>query len=160
MGDQQFPFAARAEVGGHLVHQVAGLVQERLEQHALVEIVRAEVTGLPPAEAGLAIIATGPLTAPALAAAIGSAGGEDALAFFDAIAPIVHKDTIDLDKDLTGWRPEAGQVDDKGEPIEDRIYNQKDIDGAIRRDRLDRQRQKLHQRMARRSKRGAKFEIW
>ena len=36
----------------------------------------------------------------------------------------------------------------------------KDIDGAIRRDRLDRQRQKLHQRMARRSKRGAKFEIW
>jgi methylenetetrahydrofolate--tRNA-(uracil-5-)-methyltransferase len=76
----------------------AGLVQERLEQHPLVEIVRAEVTGLPPAEAGLAIIATGPLTAPALAAAIGSAGGEDALAFFDAIAPIVHKDTIDLDK--------------------------------------------------------------
>ena len=36
----------------------------------------------------------------------------------------------------------------------------KDIDGAIRRDRLDRQRQKLHQRMARRSKRGTKFEIW
>jgi len=75
----------------------AGLVQERLLAHPLVEIVRQEVTGLPPSEAGLAIVATGPLTAPALAAAIREAGGEDALAFFDAIAPIVHKETIDLD---------------------------------------------------------------
>ena len=38
---------------------------------------------------------------------------------------------IDLDKDLTGWRPAAGQVDDSGQPIEDRIYNQKDIDRDI-----------------------------
>jgi methylenetetrahydrofolate--tRNA-(uracil-5-)-methyltransferase len=78
----------------------AGLVQQRLEAHPLVEIVRAEVTALPAAEDGLAIIATGPLTAPALAEAIRAAGGEDALAFFDAIAPIVHKDTIDLE---TAW---------------------------------------------------------
>jgi len=75
----------------------AGLVQERLEAHPLVEIVRQEVTGLPRSEDGLAIVATGPLTAPALAASIRDAGGEDALAFFDAIAPIVHKDTIDLE---------------------------------------------------------------
>jgi methylenetetrahydrofolate--tRNA-(uracil-5-)-methyltransferase len=75
----------------------AGLVQERLEAHPLVEIIRQEVTGLPRAEDGLAIIATGPLTAPTLAEAIRAAGGEDALAFFDAIAPIVHKDTIDLE---------------------------------------------------------------
>jgi methylenetetrahydrofolate--tRNA-(uracil-5-)-methyltransferase len=75
----------------------AGLVQARLEAHPLVEIVRAEVTGLPAPEDGLAIIATGPLTAPALAQAIREAGGEDALAFFDAIAPIVHKESIDLD---------------------------------------------------------------
>ena len=74
----------------------AGLVQERLAAHPLVEIVRQEVTALPRAEDGLAIVATGPLTAAALAAAIRDAGGEDALAFFDAIAPIVHKDTIDL----------------------------------------------------------------
>ena len=78
----------------------AGLVQQRLEAHPLVEIVRAEVTALPAAEDGLAIIATGPLTAPDLAEAIRAAGGEDALAFFDAIAPIVHKDSIDLE---TAW---------------------------------------------------------
>jgi methylenetetrahydrofolate--tRNA-(uracil-5-)-methyltransferase len=75
----------------------SSLVQERLEAHPLVEIVREEVTGLPSPEDGLAIIATGPLTAPALAEAIRAAGGEDALAFFDAIAPIVHKDSIDLE---------------------------------------------------------------
>ncbi len=78
----------------------AGLVQERLLAHPLVEIVREEVTGLPEAANGQAIIATGPLTAPALAEAIAEAGGEDALAFFDAIAPIVHKDSIDLE---TAW---------------------------------------------------------
>ncbi len=97
-GDQ-----AKLPAGGALAVDrdvFAGLVQERLEAHPLVEIVREEVTGLPPAEAGLAIIATGPLTAPALAEAIAQAGGEDALAFFDAIAPIVHKDSIDLD---TAW---------------------------------------------------------
>jgi methylenetetrahydrofolate--tRNA-(uracil-5-)-methyltransferase len=78
----------------------AGLVQQRLEAHPMVEIVRAEVTALPAAEDGLAIIATGPLTAPDLAEAIRAAGGEDALAFYDAIAPIVHKDSIDLE---TAW---------------------------------------------------------
>ena len=94
-GDQ-----AKLPAGGALAVDrdvFAGLVQARLEAHPLVEIVREEVTGLPDATDGLAIIATGPLTAPALAAAIRAAGGEDALAFFDAIAPIVHKETIDLD---------------------------------------------------------------
>jgi methylenetetrahydrofolate--tRNA-(uracil-5-)-methyltransferase len=94
---------AKLPAGGALAvdrDAFAGLVQERLEAHPLVEIVRAEVTTLPAAEDGLAIVATGPLTAPALAEAIRAVGGEDALAFFDAIAPIVHKDTIDLE---TAW---------------------------------------------------------
>jgi methylenetetrahydrofolate--tRNA-(uracil-5-)-methyltransferase len=52
---------------------------------------------LPEAHAGLAIIATGPLTSPDLAQSIRRATGEDQLAFFDAIAPIVHRDTIDLE---------------------------------------------------------------
>jgi methylenetetrahydrofolate--tRNA-(uracil-5-)-methyltransferase len=56
------------------------------------------MTALPPAEWGPAIIATGPLTSPDLAAGIASVTGEDALAFFDAIAPIVHRDSIDFDK--------------------------------------------------------------
>ena len=72
-------------------------VTARLEAHPLVEIVREEVPGLPPADWDLAIIATGPLTAPALAEAIARETGAEALAFFDAIAPIVHFDTIDLD---------------------------------------------------------------
>jgi methylenetetrahydrofolate--tRNA-(uracil-5-)-methyltransferase len=55
------------------------------------------VAGLPPPEWGLTIIATGPLTSPALAAAIAEKTGEDRLAFFDAIAPIVHRDSIDMD---------------------------------------------------------------
>ncbi|PZO76792.1 MAG: FADH(2)-oxidizing methylenetetrahydrofolate--tRNA-(uracil(54)-C(5))-methyltransferase TrmFO [Mesorhizobium amorphae] len=71
-------------------------VTARLEAHPLIEIRREEVSGLPPAEWGPCIIATGPLTAPSLASAIGAETGADALAFFDAIAPIVHFETIDM----------------------------------------------------------------
>jgi len=69
-------------------------VQQALEAHPNVEIVRERVDTLP--EAGLTIIATGPLTAAALAESIGRATGADSLAFFDAIAPIVHRDSIDM----------------------------------------------------------------
>jgi methylenetetrahydrofolate--tRNA-(uracil-5-)-methyltransferase len=67
-----------------------------LAGHPLIEISREEIAGLPPEDWDQAIIATGPLTSPALAAAIRALTGEDALAFFDAIAPIVHRDTIDM----------------------------------------------------------------
>ncbi len=72
-------------------------VTAKLETHPLVTIVREEVSGLPPADWDQAIIATGPLTAPALAEAIAAETGEKSLAFFDAIAPIIHFDTIDMD---------------------------------------------------------------
>ena len=72
-------------------------VTARLEAHPLVAIMREEITGLPSDEWDQAIIATGPLTAPSLAEAIAARTGADALAFFDAIAPIVHFDTIDMD---------------------------------------------------------------
>ncbi len=75
----------------------AAAVEAALEAEPLVEIRRGEVAGLPPEDWGLSIVATGPLTSPALAAAIGAVTGEDSLAFFDAIAPIVHKDSIDFD---------------------------------------------------------------
>ncbi len=68
-----------------------------LQQHPLVTVDYGEVKGLPPKEWGNTIIATGPLTAPGLAQAILSETGEDSLAFFDAIAPIVYKDSIDFD---------------------------------------------------------------
>jgi methylenetetrahydrofolate--tRNA-(uracil-5-)-methyltransferase len=68
-----------------------------LQSHPLVTIAREEIAGLPPADWDNVIIATGPLTSPALAEAIRQRTGADALAFFDAIAPIVHRDSIDLD---------------------------------------------------------------
>jgi methylenetetrahydrofolate--tRNA-(uracil-5-)-methyltransferase len=75
----------------------AAAVQAAIEAEPLIELCRSEVAALPDAAAGPAIVATGPLTSPALATSIRAATGEDALAFFDAIAPIVHRDTIDLD---------------------------------------------------------------
>jgi methylenetetrahydrofolate--tRNA-(uracil-5-)-methyltransferase len=71
-------------------------VTAALVAHPAIEIRREEIAGLPPADWGSVIVATGPLTSPALADAIRAATGEDALAFFDAIAPIVHRDSIDL----------------------------------------------------------------
>jgi len=74
----------------------AEAVTAAIDAHDLITVVREEVTALPPAEWDLAIVATGPLTSPALAAAIQAQTGEDHLAFFDAIAPIVHRDSIDM----------------------------------------------------------------
>jgi methylenetetrahydrofolate--tRNA-(uracil-5-)-methyltransferase len=74
----------------------AAAVTQALAGHPLIEIRREEVAGLPPPDWDSVIIATGPLTSPALARAIREISGEEALAFFDAIAPIVHRDSIDL----------------------------------------------------------------
>ncbi|MBT5435596.1 MAG: methylenetetrahydrofolate--tRNA-(uracil(54)-C(5))-methyltransferase (FADH(2)-oxidizing) TrmFO [Rhodospirillaceae bacterium] len=78
----------------------AEAVQARIEAEPLISIDRHEVTSLPAAEDGLAIVATGPLTSSALATDIHAATDRDALAFFDAIAPIVHRDSIDFE---TAW---------------------------------------------------------
>ena len=71
-------------------------VEARLAAHPLIEVARGEVTEIPD-EWDNVIIATGPLTSPALAEMVRNLGGEDDLAFFDAIAPIVHFDSIDMD---------------------------------------------------------------
>ncbi len=78
----------------------SAMVQARLEAHPLVAIERGEVAGLPPADWDSVVVATGPLTSPALAEAVRARTGTEALAFFDAIAPIVHTDSIDFD---TAW---------------------------------------------------------
>jgi methylenetetrahydrofolate--tRNA-(uracil-5-)-methyltransferase len=72
-------------------------VTAELHAHPNITIERGEIAGLPPAEWANVIIATGPLTSPSLAEAILGLTGEDALAFFDAIAPIIHADSIDRD---------------------------------------------------------------
>ncbi len=70
-------------------------VTAALVAHPRVTLVRERVDALP--TEGPTIVATGPLTAPALADSIAGATGRDALAFFDAIAPIVYRDSIDMD---------------------------------------------------------------
>lgn len=70
-------------------------VERALAALPSLTIARERIDRLP--AAGLTIVATGPLTAAALADSIGAATGADSLAFFDAIAPIVHRDTIDMD---------------------------------------------------------------
>jgi methylenetetrahydrofolate--tRNA-(uracil-5-)-methyltransferase len=87
-------------------------VQTALEQHPNIEIVREAVSALP--EAGLTIVATGPLTAAALADSISQATGAESLAFFDAIAPIVHRDSIDMDICWMAARWDKGTSEDGG----------------------------------------------
>jgi methylenetetrahydrofolate--tRNA-(uracil-5-)-methyltransferase len=92
--------AHQVPAGGALAVDREGFsraVTERLEAHPLVTIAREEIAGLPPQDWDSVILATGPLTSPALAEAILTLTGEDQLSFFDAIAPIIHLESIDMD---------------------------------------------------------------
>jgi methylenetetrahydrofolate--tRNA-(uracil-5-)-methyltransferase len=84
-------------------------VTERIAEHPDIEVVRERVDVLP--DSGPTIVATGPLTAMKLAESIGAATGSDALAFFDAIAPIVHKDSIDMEVAWMAARWDKGGKD-------------------------------------------------
>jgi methylenetetrahydrofolate--tRNA-(uracil-5-)-methyltransferase len=72
-------------------------VTRAMAAHPLIRIERGEVDGLPPPHWSNVIVATGPLTSAPLASAIADLTGADSLAFFDAIAPIVYRDSIDMD---------------------------------------------------------------
>lgn len=92
--------ANKVPAGGALAvdrEHFSAAVTSALEGHPQIEIKREEIAGLPPEDWRNVIIATGPLTAPPLAEAIHELTGEDALAFFDAIAPIIYKDSINFD---------------------------------------------------------------
>ena len=69
-----------------------------LQAHDLIQVVREEIQDIPPTDWDSVIIATGPLTSNQLADAVGRLTGEAGLAFFDAIAPIVHRESIDMSK--------------------------------------------------------------
>jgi methylenetetrahydrofolate--tRNA-(uracil-5-)-methyltransferase len=86
-------------------------VEEALAGHPLVAIRREEIAALPPGDWDSVIVATGPLTSPALAEAVRALTGEEALAFFDAIAPIVHKESIDFGKAWMQSRWDRGGED-------------------------------------------------
>ena len=84
----------------------AARVTARIEAHPNIELVRAEVTQLPD---GPAIVASGPLTSPALSAALARLSGEEHLFFFDAISPIVAADSIDMDVAFRQSRWDRGE---------------------------------------------------
>jgi len=108
--------AHKLPAGGALAvdrHGFSAAVQQALLAHPLIELRREEVAGLPPDDWDSVIVATGPLTSPALAEAIRRLSGEESLAFFDAIAPIVHHESIDLS---IAWKQSRY---DKGGPAGD-----------------------------------------
>ncbi|WP_088005915.1 FADH(2)-oxidizing methylenetetrahydrofolate--tRNA-(uracil(54)-C(5))-methyltransferase TrmFO [Indiicoccus explosivorum] len=101
---------ASVPAGGALAvdrHEFAGAVTEKVRNHPLVEVINEEVTDIPQ---GITIIATGPLTSPALAEKVRTLTGEDYLYFYDAAAPIVEKDSIDMDKVYLKSRYDKGEA--------------------------------------------------
>jgi methylenetetrahydrofolate--tRNA-(uracil-5-)-methyltransferase len=107
--------AHRLPAGGALAvdrDPFAAAVTARLRAHPLIRVEPGEITALPPS--GRWIVATGPLTSPALAESIARVTGAEHLAFFDAIAPIVHAETVDMS---VAW---AQSRYDKGETEEER----------------------------------------
>ena len=92
--------ANRVPAGSALAVDREGFAEQvstALAAHPLIEIERGEISGLPPEEWDNVVVATGPLTSPDLSQAIIELTGEENLAFFDAIAPIVHVESIDMD---------------------------------------------------------------
>ena len=92
---------SRVPAGGALAvdrHGFSAAVEAALSAEKLIQIRREEIAALPPDAWDSVIIATGPLTSPALAEAVRALTGEESLAFFDAIAPIVHRDSIDMEQ--------------------------------------------------------------
>jgi methylenetetrahydrofolate--tRNA-(uracil-5-)-methyltransferase len=108
---------ARVPAGGALAVDrdvFSQAVTEAIEAHPHIDIVREEIAGLPPEHWDSVIIATGPLTSPALAEAVHGLTGEGELAFFDAIAPIIHAESIDMG---VAWKQSRY---DKGDTEEDK----------------------------------------
>jgi methylenetetrahydrofolate--tRNA-(uracil-5-)-methyltransferase len=79
----------------------ARAITEEIEAHPLIKVVRGEVTEVPP---GIVIVATGPLTSPAFTERLQQLTGADSLYFFDAISPIIHGETIDMENAFFGAR--------------------------------------------------------
>jgi methylenetetrahydrofolate--tRNA-(uracil-5-)-methyltransferase len=98
----------------------AAEVTRAVEQHSRIDIVRERIDALPDHPT---IVATGPLTGSALAEAIAEQTGEGALAFFDAIAPIVHRDSIDMDVAWMAARWDKGGKDYINCPLDKEQYD-------------------------------------
>lgn len=119
--------ACAVPAGGALAvdrHEFAGNVTDTIRNHPLIEVINEEVTELPE---GITVIATGPLTSPALAEQIRKLTGEEYLYFYDAAAPIIEKDSIDMDKVYLKSRYDKGEAAYLNCPMDEeefeRFYN-------------------------------------
>jgi methylenetetrahydrofolate--tRNA-(uracil-5-)-methyltransferase len=104
--------AASLPAGGALAvdrERFARLVTERIERHPNIEVIREEVKQIPDAPT---IIASGPLTSPALSQSIAVLSGEEHLFFFDAIAPVIHAGSIDMDIAFRASRYDTGEQEE------------------------------------------------
>lgn len=101
-------------------HDFAGRVTDAIRNHPLIEIVNEEVTEIPE---GITVIATGPLTSPALAEKVKEVTGQDYLYFYDAAAPIVEKDSIDMDKVYLKSRYDKGEAAYLNCPMTEEEFN-------------------------------------
>jgi len=107
--------AHRVPAGGALAvdrDAFSAAIQTALAGRPEITIRREEISSPPPAADGLAILATGPLTSEPMAQGLRGLTGDDGLAFFDAIAPIVHKDSIDFSKAWMQSRYDKGTGSD------------------------------------------------
>ncbi|RPK30277.1 FADH(2)-oxidizing methylenetetrahydrofolate--tRNA-(uracil(54)-C(5))-methyltransferase TrmFO [Paenibacillus xylanexedens] len=86
----------------------SGEITSTLHQHPLIEVVNEELTTLP--EDGIVVVATGPLTSPALSEQIKALMGEEYFYFYDAAAPIIEKDSIDMNKVYLASRYDKGEA--------------------------------------------------
>ncbi len=115
--------ATRVEAGGALAvdrHGFARLVTERIAQHPNITVVPGEVTELPEGEV---VIASGPLTSDALAERLQTLLGDDsALHFYDAAAPLVSAESIDMEKAWMGSRYDRGTADYVNCPMSEEEY--------------------------------------
>ncbi len=107
---------AEVPAGGALAvdrEAFSAAVTQAIEAHPLIRVERGEVAGLPPEDWDSVIVATGPLTSEPLAEAIRAITGEAELAFFDAIAPIVYADSVDLSKAWFQSRYDKGETEEE-----------------------------------------------
>lgn len=102
-------------------HDFAGRVTDAIRNHPLIEVVNEEVTEIPE---GITVIATGPLTSPALAEKVKEVTGQEYLYFYDAAAPIVEKDSIDMDKVYLKSRYDKGEAAYLNCPMTEDEFNQ------------------------------------
>ncbi|WP_029098938.1 FADH(2)-oxidizing methylenetetrahydrofolate--tRNA-(uracil(54)-C(5))-methyltransferase TrmFO [Brevibacillus thermoruber] len=101
-------------------HEFAQYVTDAVRNHPLVEVVNEEVTAIPE---GIVVIATGPLTSPALSEKLKALTGEEYLYFYDAAAPIIERDSIDMDKVFVASRYDKGEAAYLNCPMTEEEFN-------------------------------------